>query len=130
MTEIERLNEVLKFAFLKIGIYKKADMADFLGYKSPYFSGIINGKEKMSDLFLKNISEKLNINIDYILDGKGQMLKDCKPHINLSTNEAVVDYNEIIQSQQRTIETLTQTIASQQRMIEDMYSKKGTADIV
>jgi transcriptional regulator with XRE-family HTH domain len=76
MSELERLNDVLKFVFLKIGIYKKADMAEFLGYKSPYFSGIINGKEKLTEQFLKNISDKLGVNIDYILEGKGEMLKN------------------------------------------------------
>jgi plasmid maintenance system antidote protein VapI len=73
MTELERLNKVIKFIFLKMGIYKKADMAEFLGYKSPYFSGIINGKEKITEQFLKNISYKLGANIDYILTGQGEM---------------------------------------------------------
>ena len=45
MTDLERLNEALKVVFLRMGIYKKADMAEYLGYKSPYFSGSINGKE-------------------------------------------------------------------------------------
>lgn len=78
MTDLERLNEALKVVFLKIGIYKKADMAEFLGYKSPYFSGIINGKEKMSDSFLKTISEKLHINTQWIATGEGDMVSGNK----------------------------------------------------
>ena len=84
MTELERLNNALKFIFLKIGIYKKADMADFLGYRSPYFSGIINGKEKMTEQFLKNISDKLDINIDYVLEGKGEMIMNKQKSENNS----------------------------------------------
>ena len=76
MTEIERLNDALKAAFIKIGIFKKADMANYLGYKSPYFSGIINGKEKLNDTFLQLISDKLNINSDWILRGEGSMLRE------------------------------------------------------
>lgn len=76
MTDLERLNEALKVVFLRIGIYKKADMAEYLGYKSPYFSGIINGKEKMSDSFLKTISEKLHINIQWITTGEGDMTSE------------------------------------------------------
>ena len=76
MTDLERLNEALKVVFLRMGIYKKADMAEYLGYKSPYFSGIINGKEKMSDSFLKTISEKLHINIQWITTGEGDMTSE------------------------------------------------------
>lgn len=71
MTEIERLNEVLKEVFLSLKIYRKADMADFLGYNSPYFSGIINGKEKLTESFLDKISDKLNINSEWIKTGEG-----------------------------------------------------------
>lgn len=76
MTDLERLNKALKVAFLRIGIYKKAEMAEYLGYKNPYFSGIINGKEKMSDRFLKTISEKLHINTQWITTGKGDMISE------------------------------------------------------
>jgi hypothetical protein len=76
MTDLERLNKALKVAFLRIGIYKKAEMAEYLGYKNPYFSGIINGKEKMSDGFLKTISEKLHINTQWITTGKGDMISE------------------------------------------------------
>lgn len=76
MADLERLNEALKVVFLRMGIYKKADMAEFLGYKSPYFSGIINGKEKMSDSFLKTISDKLHINIQWITTGEGDMTSE------------------------------------------------------
>ena len=76
MTDLERLNEALKVVFLRMGIYKKADMAEYLGYKSPYFSGIINGKEKMSDSLLKTISEKLHINIQWITTGEGDMTSE------------------------------------------------------
>lgn len=76
MTDLERLNEALKVVFLRMGIYKKADMAEFLGYKSPYFSGIINGKEKMSNSFLRTISDKLHINIQWITTGEGDMTSE------------------------------------------------------
>jgi len=74
MPELKRLNEALKKAFEKKGIYKKGDMATFLGYKGPYFSGVINGKEELSPSFLKRISEKLLINPDWVTSGEGSML--------------------------------------------------------
>lgn len=69
------MNEALKKAFSQIGIYKKGDMADYLGYKTPYFSGVINGKEKLSESFLKLLSDSLGININWIKTGEGDMLK-------------------------------------------------------
>lgn len=75
MIVLERLREVLKIAFQKENIYKKADMAKSLGYANSYFSEITNGKENLSDAFLKNISDKLNINQDWILTGKGDMFR-------------------------------------------------------
>lgn len=51
MTELERLNKAIKQAFLDRNISKKAEMADFLGYKSPYFSGLINGKVGLNESF-------------------------------------------------------------------------------
>lgn len=67
-------------------------MADFLGYKSPYFSGIINGKEKLSDSFLKTISDKLNINISWILTGNGPMLAPSKFEANASVADSSLEY--------------------------------------
>lgn len=110
MTDLERLNEALKVVFLRMGIYKKADMAEFLGYKSPYFSGIINGKEKMNDSFLKTISEKLHINIQWITTGEGSMTSENRvvqqnqsgDNINghsVTVNKTEKDYLEIIKRQ-------------------------------
>ena len=73
MDELTRLNAALKATFLKMGIYKKADMAEYLGYRNPYFSSVINGKERLSDQFLKNISDKIGISKDYILKGEGNI---------------------------------------------------------
>lgn len=75
-----RLNEALKTAFAKRGIQLKSDMAKTLGYKSPYFSGVTTGKEKLTDSFLMALNRKLGINIDWILTGEGEMIidKDCR----------------------------------------------------
>lgn len=58
MTDLERLINVLKIAFSNINIYKKSDMAEYLGYKNPYFSGIINGKEKNERCFSEKYFRK------------------------------------------------------------------------
>lgn len=72
--EIQRLEEVLKIVFAPKKIFKKAEMAEFLGYKPPYFSGICNGKEKVTDQFLIKIQSNLGVNWNYVLTGDGEIL--------------------------------------------------------
>lgn len=69
-----RLNQALRAAFSKRGIQLKSEMAKELGYKSPYFSGITTGKEKLTQAFLNNLSKTLGVNSDWILTGKGEMM--------------------------------------------------------
>ena len=124
MVDLERLNEALKAAFIKIGIYRKSDMAAYLGYKSPYFSGIINGKEKANDVFLNKISETLKVNIEWLETGRGEMLLgDVIPTYSPASStggdvvtmprevfEQITKLTETVLSQQRTIETLANEI--------------------
>ncbi len=69
-----RLNLALRSTFPKLGINLKSEMANYLGYKSPYFSGLTTGKEKISPSFLHTLATKLNINSEWIMTGKGSML--------------------------------------------------------
>ncbi len=131
MTDLERLNESLKVAFLRIGIYKKADMAEYLGYKSPYFSGIINGKEKMSDGFMKTISDKLGINIHWITTGEGDMISENKvvqknqngdniQGHSVTVNKTEKEYLEIIRRQSDQISKSQEQIDRLLSIIENM----------
>lgn len=104
MTELERLNKAIKQAFLDRNISKKAEMADFLGYKSPYFSGLINGKVGLNESFYEKISAKLGVNITWIKTGEGEMLKTDTPKSGVSTEEGGVisiprDAWEVIRNQ-------------------------------
>lgn len=74
MEVLERLNKALKLAGHKIGYSKKSEIAEFLGYKLPYYSGIINGKEKLSEDFLKRISDYLGIDAEWVKTGEGNMM--------------------------------------------------------
>lgn len=79
MEVLKRLNQALNLAGHKIGYSKKSEVAAFLGYKLPYYSGITNGKEKLSDEFLKRISDLLNINTEWVLTGEGHVMKEVTP---------------------------------------------------
>jgi|GEM_PF-3349538 len=137
MTELDRLNKALKQAFLDINIFKKADMANFLGYKGPYFSGLINGKIELNETFYEKISDKLGVNITWVKTGEGPMLKtepkppvDNKETINLKnddemTNNMLVtmlyDANQRIKRLEAEIEELKQ----QQGDATDSQKKRG-----
>lgn len=79
MTDLERLDIALKIAFNKLKITKKGDMAVYLGYKRSYFSDITRGASPLSDNFMQTISDKLNINSDWVRTGVGEMLKNETP---------------------------------------------------
>lgn len=71
-------------------------MASYLGYKSPYFSGVINGKEELSPAFLKRISEKLNVNDVWVLSDEGEMMRDMpsQPEKLLTAKDALKEAEE------------------------------------
>lgn len=71
---LERLRTALTEGFRNMGITRKGDMAKHLGYQIPYFSGMINGRERLSNSFLNTLSSKVGINPTWILTGEGTML--------------------------------------------------------
>ena len=136
MSELERLNKALKIAFQKINIYKKVDMAKYLDYANTYFSEITNGKENLSPPFLKNISDKLNINTDWILTGDGEMFSSpeiLEEPTMIKEQCYFGDFDMIAMPREafEQISKLTETVLSQQRVIESLKEtiKKLTSDI-
>ena len=106
-------------------------MAEYLGYKSPYFSGIINGKEKMSDGFMKTISDKLGINIHWITTGEGDMISENKvvqknqngdniQGHSVTVNKTEKEYLEIIRRQSDQISKSQEQIDRLLSIIENM----------
>lgn len=87
MSDYERLIPVLKNVFLKRGLYKRADWAKYLGYNSAYLSGVLNGKEQLTDSFLKKISDEFGINPDWVKTGNGSVFIE-NDNINSSTSSS------------------------------------------
>lgn len=76
---LSRMMQALREVFKKRGIVRKGEMADFLGYKGPYFSGVINGRERLTDSFLNNIEKKLGISSEWVATGEGSMYLKAQP---------------------------------------------------
>lgn len=71
---LQRLRTALVEGFHRMGVTRKGDMARHLGYQIPYFSGMINGRERLSNSFLNTLSVKVGINPGWVLTGEGAML--------------------------------------------------------
>lgn len=77
MTDIQRIDKVLKWLVFVGFADNNMEVAVKLGYTKSSFSQIINGKVPLSDKFIDKLSSaNPNINKLWILSGNGEMLKN------------------------------------------------------
>ncbi len=105
-TELERLNHSLRIASQKLGIFTKKGMAKFLDYTNPYYSEVTTGRIKLSDDFMKKISDKLNINSDWIKTGNGNIFNEENDE---KDNKLSKNDDEVIRSLVKSIERMSET---------------------
>ena len=80
MTDIQRVRAVIKWLIYAGYGQTEKEIAGDLGYTQSYFSQIINGKVPLSKQFLRKISSvSSNINYNWLLTGKGEMLTQPYP---------------------------------------------------
>ena len=76
MSDIERVIKVVDWLIFEKIVTSRKDLALKMGYTESSMSQILNQKVSLSDRFIKklsNLDERLNL--DWILDEKGEMLK-------------------------------------------------------
>lgn len=118
-TVIERL--VWSIDWLKKSriVLSQAEFSEKVGIKPSQVSEMLNGKRKISERTIHNIVEAFpDLNINWLLTGEGEMLKSDRmsepqltaiPSVDLA--QSTIDrLLSIVESQQRTIETLSGTI--------------------
>lgn len=82
MTEIQRVDKLLKWLVFDGFAVNNMEIAERLGYTKSSFSQIINGKVPLSDKFIdKLVSLNQNINKLWITSGLGSMLLDDSTNI-------------------------------------------------
>jgi transcriptional regulator with XRE-family HTH domain len=75
MTDLERIIKVVDWLIFEKKIESQRDLAEKLSYTESSLSQIINGKVPLSSKFIKKLSIlDERINIDWIIDGVGEML--------------------------------------------------------
>lgn len=87
---LTRLITALREAFRQKGIIRKGEMANYLEYRGPYFSGVINGREKLSEAFLLTLNQKLGLNPRWILHEEGSMFDYDSDIINSNSTNGIV----------------------------------------
>ena len=102
-------------------------MAAFLGYRVPYFSGIINGKERLSDKFLKEISELLHINKDWVLSGEGDMFSHTITQTVTGDKNAVSGIGNITVHGGTDPDMFLKELEAQRRLTEIAQAQMGKA---
>lgn len=100
---LKRLEKSILEACKQFGLFKKKQIADFLGLSYQYYVGITTGKERISESFLKLLSEKLNINPNYIINNDREMfLPKYSNYQNVNgNNNHIIGSNNMISDSER-----------------------------
>jgi transcriptional regulator with XRE-family HTH domain len=79
-TDLQRIIKVVEWLIFKQIADSRRDLADKMGYSESSMSQILNGKVALSAKFIKNLAKmSTEINEDWMLAGKGEMLKKSGP---------------------------------------------------
>lgn len=68
---LKKAIEAIKYEFR----LTQKEIADKLGYKTPYLSDVINGRKPVSEQFTDKLCATFELNRDWLLTGEGEMLK-------------------------------------------------------
>lgn len=80
MDKRERAKEVLSWLIFAKKLNSQKELAELMGYSPTVVSSAMTGKIPLSSKLIKRICEMdERLNIDYIMEGKGEMLLNDKP---------------------------------------------------
>ncbi len=115
--DIKRVTKAIDWLIFDNKIKNKRELAEKLNYTESSFSQIINGKVKLSERFVKklaNFDDRININ--WLLTGEGEMLKNqtsTTPDTDTPANNEIAILKEkiralesILSEKERTIQIL------------------------
>jgi transcriptional regulator with XRE-family HTH domain len=131
--QVERLEMVRHSRRMNQG-----EFAAFLGIEPGSYSDIKRGKNGISKNILYKLENKLNVNIQWILTGEGEMLRDDASVIASAGKEVLIPYTKmptegvndyidklfkIIESKDKQIDHQLETIRKQGDMLQRLLEK-------
>jgi len=116
----------------------KRDFAAKLGISASMVTEISKGRSSVGTLSVQNIVSQFNINADWLLTGRGEMLADGAPPVSAAPQPAAADQQPAplissllatIREQATEIGRLQERIRQQERDLERLASDARTSDI-
>lgn len=122
-TTNQRLKELIKFLIDNKKVYNQKDFADKIGKSKTQLSEMVKGTLVISERTVHAIVTAFpELNTEWLLTGKGEMLKEEKKS-SPQKEEIITMSREVFEQ----IARLTETVLSQQRTIEELVAKRGSA---
>lgn len=149
-TREERLKEVFNYLRRFEGIYYIKDFADAIGVQRPGLSAAMNGNQSyLTDSLFRKIHSKYSslFNLNYLLNGEGELLADKKENANqqitkpvsleagvehlLTLAGQIIKENETLRRElQERIQELNATIKEVKKLIPKKYDEVNKKVIV
>ncbi|NDV46292.1 helix-turn-helix domain-containing protein [Paludibacter sp. 221] len=111
----------------KFNIEKDNKFSEIIGLEQKTVNNYLKGRRKPSLEFLVKIHEVLNINLDWLITGRGEMqLKESKEaeQSGVSDNELILQLKERIEKLEEDKEHYRQELESKQAIINKLLSIK------
>lgn len=120
----QRLKELIKFLIDNKKVYNQKDFGDKIGKSKTQLSEMLKGTLVISERTVHAIVSAFpELNTEWLLTGEGEMLKKEKKSFPKKEEEMVTMSREVFEQ----IARLTETVLSQQRTIEELVAKRGSA---
>ena len=119
MTVQERLKAAISFIRTKRPGMSQAQIAARAGYQATYLSDVINAKVPLSEKFATAFAARYGVNAQWLLTGEGEMIEE-----GMDVNDIKETPNDLVLSQQKTIENLSETVRRLSETIAVLTCKK------
>jgi transcriptional regulator with XRE-family HTH domain len=109
----KRLQEVYVYLHKNRNIPTKAEFAESIDYARAYVSSALNGNEKyLTNKLFESICEKFQeLNLEYLLHGKGELLRENKKEDTTHNDNALELYAQMIRGLDDLRQQLKQELA-------------------
>lgn len=112
---MERLKELR----LKLGL-RQCEIANLLGIKQGAYSAIEVGRNSLTPRNVELLNSKLNVNVDWLLNGQGEMFKNASENSETTDNIRLPQVPEIDKKELSSASPLLDIIKSQGEALKEI----------